>query len=165
MDQETLYVFWWAVGAVLLFLEMITPATIFIFPAVVAVLVGFMALLVDSIAIQAIVFFVLSVVAVGLIRPFLVVSKKDVGYKQGGAALMGKTVQVVQTIDNLKAQGKIKHASDFFPARSVDGQIMEEDQWVTIVSIEGITVFVSPIAQSLKEESQQRECDESKSND
>ncbi|MGL4676927.1 MAG: NfeD family protein [Brevinema sp.] len=143
MDQNTLYVFWWIVALMLLVLELLTPATIFIFLALVALIVGFFALLVDNIWIQGVLFFIGSGVAIALIRPLFVMSKKDVGYKQGSEALIGKKVKVVETINNLENQGRIQHAADIFPARSQDQSVITQGSWVIIHSVEGITVFVS----------------------
>lgn len=144
MDFTTLSIFWWIIAGVLLFLEIITPATIFIFPSVVAVFVGFLALIFDNILIQGIVFFVGSFLVLLLVRPLFVISKNDVGYKQGAESLLGKKVRVKELIDNNKAQGRIQHGAELFPARSSNGEHIVKDTWVTIDKIEGITVFVSP---------------------
>ncbi|MGL5956242.1 MAG: NfeD family protein [Brevinema sp.] len=145
MDQNTLYIFWWLVAIMLVVLELLTPMTIFIFLAIVAVLVGFFALLVNNIWIQGVLFFIGSGLTVALIRPLFVTSKKDVGYKQGAESLIGKKVKVVETINNLENQGRIQHAADNFPARSKDQTVIPEGAWVVIRSVEGITVFVSPV--------------------
>jgi len=153
MDNYSLYVFWWGIAGVFFLLELITPATIFIFPAGVALVVSFLSLFVDSILIQGIAFFVLSAATIALIRPMFVNSKKDVGYKNGKASLIGKEVRVVETINNEKEQGRIKHASDSFPARNVDDAIIEEGQRVKIIQIDGITVTVEVIAKNNEKKS------------
>ena len=142
MDSNTLYVFWWTIAGALFFLELITHATIFIFPAIVALLIGFISLFIDNIVVQGITFVILSIGSIALIRPIFVTSQKDVGYKNGKDSLIGKKLRVVETINNSSEQGRIKNASDTFPARSIDDSIIEKGQLVHVVDIEGITVFV-----------------------
>ena len=151
MDNYSLYVFWWGIAGAFFVLELLTPATIFIFPAVVAVVISVLALFVDSILIQGIAFFVLSAATIALVRPMFVNSKQDVGYKNGKASLIGKEVRVIETINNDKEQGRVKHASDSFPARNVDDAIIKEGQKVKIIQIDGITVTVEVVIKNNKE--------------
>ncbi len=141
MDQNAMYFFCMAVG--LLIAEIISPATIFIFPSIVAGLVGILAFFVRDIWILGAVFFVGSALMIALVRPMFVTSKNNVGYKQGAESLIGKKVKVIETIDSELSQGRVKHASDVFPA--VSEQVIEEGEWAIIESVEGITMSVSPI--------------------
>ncbi len=138
-------VYWWAIAGALLILEFITPATIFIFPAIVALLVGALALVVENIWIQGAVFFVGSAFMIALVRPLFVTSKKDIGYKQGAEALIGKKVKVTESIDNTKSKGRVQNGADVFPARSQDNSAIPKDTWVEIISVEGITAIVKII--------------------
>ena len=151
MDNYSLYVFWWGIAGAFLFLEIITPATIFIFPAIVALVISVLSLFIDSILIQGIAFFVLSAATIALVRPMFVNSKQDIGYKNGKASLIGKEVRVIETINNDKEQGRVKHASDSFPARNVDDAIIKEGQKVKIIQIDGITVTVEVVIKNNKE--------------
>lgn len=143
MDLSNLSIFWWIIATVFLFLEVITPTTIFIFPSIVAVLVGFLTLVVDNIWIQGACFFISSFIVLWFVRPLFVENNSNVGYKQGANALLGKRVRVKETINNNQDVGRIQHGGDNFPARSTDGSIIEKDSWVRIDKVEGITLFVS----------------------
>ncbi len=140
MDQNSMYFF--CIAAALLLAEIVTPATIFIFPSIVAVLVGILAMFVSNIWILGVVFFVGSGLMIALVRPMFVTSKNDVGYKQGSESLMGQKVKVIETIDNNQSQGRIQHGGDKFPARSSDDKVIQEGSWVIVESVEGITVYV-----------------------
>ncbi len=140
MDQNAMYFFCIAGG--LLIAEIISPATIFIFPSIVAMLVGILAMFVNDIWVLGGIFFVGSALMIALVRPMFVTSKNDVGYKQGSESLIGKRVKVIETIDPDLSQGRIKHAGNVFPARAE--KIIKEGSWVTIEAVEGITVYVIP---------------------
>ena len=138
-------VFWWIIAVVLLVVEFITPMTVFIFPAIVAALVGLLAFATDNITLQASIFFVASTALIVLLRPLFVTNKAVKGYKQGSEALIGQELRVVEEIDNTIDQGKVKHASDIFPARNVEKGVISEGSMVIVESVEGITLNVKKI--------------------
>lgn len=141
----TTYIFWWLIAFILFIIELMTPATLFIFPAVIAGLVGILALFLDDIFIQALLFFGFSVITLIKLRPLFVTSKNDIGYKQGAVSLIGKQLRVVEEINNQKDQGKVKRASDIFPARSGEGDIISVGSLVEVISMDGITVTVKKV--------------------
>ncbi|MGL4561319.1 MAG: NfeD family protein [Brevinema sp.] len=134
--------FWLVVAAILFILEIATPTTILIFPALAALLTAFVALFVDQLVVQSVLFFIVTVIFIVMIRPLINKDTKHPEYKSGVDALIGTEVRVVETIDNTKNQGKIKSSGDIFMAVSIDDVIIPEGTKVIVVDIKGIKLFV-----------------------
>lgn len=133
---------WWIIGLILFILEMVTPTTIFIFPAIAAVLTGLISLILHNLIIESILFFSISVFFIFMIRPLWKKNKTQESYKSGVDALIGMKLRVVETINPLTEEGKVKHASDIFPAKSIENNIIPKDAFVIVKKIDGIKLLV-----------------------
>jgi len=134
--------FWWMIAGMLLIIEIITPSTIFIFPAFSGVIVAVLSYFIPSPILLTIIFFVLSIVLIIYARPLFSTGSNQKNFRFGSDALIGMKLRVVETINNQKDMGKVKHAGDIFPARSIDNYIIQEGSLVTVIQIDGIKCLV-----------------------
>ena len=89
------------------------------------------------------VFFTVSITLLFLLRPLV---KKYIDPKKENTnvdALIGTQGLVLEKIDNISGQGRVKLGGMEWSARSENGENIEKDAVVTVVRIEGVKVFVS----------------------
>ena len=88
------------------------------------------------------VFFIISITSLFLLRPLV---KKYIDPKKENTnvdALIGTQGLVLEKIDNISGQGRVKLGGMEWSARSENGENIEKDAVVTVVRIEGVKVFV-----------------------
>ena len=88
------------------------------------------------------VFFTVSITSLFLLRPLV---KKYIDPKKENTnvdALIGTQGLVLEKIDNISGQGRVKLGGMEWSARSENGENIEKDAVVTVVRIEGVKVFV-----------------------
>lgn len=134
--------FWWMIAGILFVIEIITPSSIFIFPSIAAAITALLAYWIDNSVFLTIIFFILSILLIIFARPLFRSKINNEEFKSGSDALIGERLRVIETIDNNKEMGKVKHASDRFPARSIDNTIIEQGSFVEVVAIDGIKLLV-----------------------
>lgn len=94
---------------------------------------------------QALAFAVVSLLALCAVRPFCTRFLTPRGTTPTNAdRLIGKEGIVLETIDNLTAQGQVKVAGQQWSARSASGEAILAGSLVTVVRIEGVRLFVQP---------------------
>ena len=102
-----------------------------------------LALLNVAVWFQVAVFFAVSLTALFLLRPMV---KKFIEPKKTRTnvdSLIGTQGVVLERIDNISGQGRVKLGGMEWSARSENGENIEKDAVVTVVRIEGVKVFVS----------------------
>lgn len=105
--------------------------------AVVAALAGF------NLGIQIGAFVVVSVVLLFFTRPVAVRYLNSRTTKTNAEALVGKSARVTIDINNLKGEGQVVISGLEWTARSsVDTATFKQDEYVTIVGIEGVKLIV-----------------------
>lgn len=107
------------------------------------------ALLGAPIWLQLVLFFAVSAILLLLLRPLarkLFVPDKAA---TNAGSNIGKTAVVTEKIDNLRGKGAVRISGVEWSARSVSGEIIEEEALVRVKAIEGVKVCVERI----KEES------------
>jgi len=137
---------WLIVAVVMIIGEMICPI-FFMFwfgiGALVALVVSFIT---SNIIIQAVVFLVVSVVLVIFTKPltnkFFKNKTKDNLNMNG---IIGKTALVTKTIDNLKGTGEVKVHGEIWSAISENDEIIEVENQVEILKIDGVKLIVKNI--------------------
>ena len=88
------------------------------------------------------VFFIVSITSLFLLRPLV---KRYIDPKKENTnvdALIGMQGLVLEKIDNISGQGRVKLGGMEWSARSENGENIEKDAVVTVVRIEGVKVFV-----------------------
>ena len=94
--------------------------------------------------VQILVFFVVSVILLACLRPF--VRKYVTPRKTATNADMalGRQAYLTETVDNLRGTGALKLDGKEWSVRSAKGDILPEGQLVTIVKLEGVKLYVEP---------------------
>lgn len=99
--------------------------------------------LTDSIAIQIIVFIVVSAIALALIFPVVRKSMKKEHEKTNADRYVGKLAVVTEEISNINAKGQVKVDNQIWSARSEDGSDFPVGTKVKVLRIEGVKLIVS----------------------
>ena len=97
---------------------------------------------IDGLALQAVVFAVVSVILIPLSRPIARKMSRPVAMKSNVDALVGKTAYVLEEIDAAQDVGRVRIGSEEWRAVS-DTRIPAQSE-VTVTKIEGATLKVAP---------------------
>ena len=101
-----------------------------------------------NLTIQIVLFLVISIILLVLTRPVAVKYLDSKTQKTNSEALIGQKAVVIQTIDNLKAEGQVKVNGMEWTARSkTDETIISEGEVVEILEIQGVKLIVEPVSQ------------------
>lgn len=97
---------------------------------------------------QIAVFFIVSIICLIITKP--IVKKLTSKHIQPTNAdrCIGQEAIVIEKIDNISGKGQVKVKGAVWTARSVDGQIIDKDERVKILSIDGVKLIVEPAAVS-----------------
>lgn len=141
--MEQMEIIWLALMAVLLIIEIMTLGLTTIWFAAGALFAFLTALLGLNQGIQIGVFVVVSVVLLFFTRPWAVKYLNTRTVKTNTEALVGKSARVIADINNLKSEGQVVINGLEWTARSsVDTATFKQDEYVTIVGIEGVKLIV-----------------------
>lgn len=140
---------WLLLAAIFIVIEIITLGLTTIWFAGGAFIAALAGLAGVGLTIQAILFFVVSIVLLVLTRPLAVKYLDSKTQKTNAEALIGQRAVVISQIDNLKATGQAKVNGMEWTARSKDENIViPEKEVVTIVDIQGVKLIVEPLDKS-----------------
>lgn len=142
--MQTMTIVWLALAVVMAVVEAITVQLVSIWFVAGAVAACITSLITDNIIIQAIVFIVVTAVALIVTRPIVKRMKEKKPEPTNADRYIGKTAVVVQPIDNEKAQGLVLVDNQKWTARSADGAPIPEGTKVTVAAIEGVKLIVEP---------------------
>lgn len=137
---------WLAVVVMALICEGITTALVSIWFVPGAVIAIVLAALELEVWIQALVFFVVSIVSVAVFQSLF--RKKLKGGKKNATNLdriIGETAVVTETIDNLRAEGCVKVGGQLWSARSDFDETINEGEIVEIVAVSGVKLICRKI--------------------
>ena len=137
--------FWLAVLAICLIVEAATVTLASIWFAAGALAAVLTAQLHGGFAVQAAVFFAVSIACLVLLRPFARKMLKPKIVKTNADALIGTTGVVLTDIDNAQAQGQVKLEAMEWTARSTSGEVIPAGAKIRVDRIEGVKVFVTPV--------------------
>lgn len=135
-------ILWIVIGIVFFIVEVITPGFFALPIGLGAIGAGIAAFFVDSIAVELVVFIVVTVLAFVFLRPLIARISKNSTEKSGNAALLDKEAIVTTAIDNLQNKGRVKVNGQDWKAKSVDDSNIAEGKVVIIKRIEGVTLYV-----------------------
>lgn len=136
--------FWPVLAAALLIFEAITLGLTTIWFAFGAIAAYVATLLGGGLAVQLAAFFVVSLLTLIFTRPIALKYFNDDRVKTNLDSLIGQKAKVVQKIDNINASGRVMLNGLEWTARSSGRDIIEEGTTVTVVSISGVKLIVSP---------------------
>ena len=138
---------WIAVMVVMAVFEGITTQLVsvwFVFGALAAAIVSFF---VPNFGIQFAIFVGVSLFMLIITKPFVKKIKQVKAEPTNADKNIGKTAVVVQQINNTAGTGQVKLAGNTWTARTVNGEIVDEGQKVTVQEILGVKLMVTPLAQ------------------
>ena len=140
--METTSICWLAVFVLLIVIELATMGLTTIWFAGVAV-AGFIAsMLGANVVIQAVVFFVVSIVLLIFTRPFAVRYINSNKTKTNIDGLIGQEALVLEEINNIRETGCARLEGKEWTARSVDDTVIPADTVVIVERIEGVKLIV-----------------------
>ena len=143
MDKMT--IFWLIFTVVTAVLEGLTVQLVSVWFAIGGLAACITSLFTDSIPIQAVVFVVVTAIALVVTRPLVKKLRKKKAEPTNADRYIGKTAVVVERIDNENATGLVKVDNQKWTARSVDGSPIEEGLTVTVAAIEGVKLMVRKV--------------------
>ena len=133
---------WLVVSAALIIAEIISLGLTTIWFAIGALAAAFVAFLGAGISVQLIVFSVISVVFLIFTAPMARKHFMGQPEKTNIEGLVGMIGVVTDTIDNLKSEGTVFLNGLEWSARSENGENIEKDCRVSVVSISGVKLIV-----------------------
>ena len=140
--METTSICWLAVFVLLIVIELATMGLTTIWFAGGAV-AGFIAsMLGANVVIQAVVFFVVSIVLLIFTRPFAVRYVNSNKTKTNIDGLIGQEALVLEEINNIRETGCARLEGKEWTARSVDDTVILADTVVIVERIEGVKLIV-----------------------
>ena len=140
--METTSICWLAVFVLLIVIELATMGLTTIWFAGGAV-AGFIAsMLGANVVIQAVVFFVVSIVLLIFTRPFAVRYINSNKTKTNIDGLIGQEALVLAEINNIRETGCARLEGKEWTARSVDDTVIPADTVVIVERIEGVKLIV-----------------------
>ena len=131
------------VGIIFLILEMFVPSLFFMNFALAAFLCAIVSLYIKSVSTITIIFFILSFVSFGLLRPIL----KKTFNKANETGINSKYIDKIAKVeeDVTENSGVVSIYGERWDARSEDGKIYQKGSEVKIVRNESIIVYVKSI--------------------
>ncbi len=134
--------FWIIVLVAMIFLEATTVSLTTIWFATGALFALIVCALGGSVALQWAVFAISSVLLLVVLRPFTKNVLKVKKQSTNADRIIDQKAIVIETIDNSKETGQVKLMGQFWSARSLDNQIIEEGSEVIVRSISGVKAIV-----------------------
>ena len=97
-----------------------------------------------SFAVQIVVFFVISILLLACLRPFVRKYVNPRKTRTNADRIIGQKGVVVEEINNLQATGAVKVGGVEWTARATNDRIIAQDEVVRILKIEGVKLYVEP---------------------
>lgn len=134
--------YWLILMAVMIAIEIITLGLSTIWFAIGALVAYIVALFGADVAVQVVVFLVVSLAALFFTRPVAVrfFNNKD-REKTNVDSVIGSVAKVVEKIDNFNSKGRVKLNGMEWMARSVDGSEIEIGESVVIKEVSGVKLM------------------------
>lgn len=138
---------WLVLFIAFLVLEGMTTTLICLWFGVGALVALLISLLTNNLWVQAFSFAIVSLVTLILIRPIVGKTLQRKGTTATNAdRLLGRAAIVTQTIDELAGTGQVKVSGLEWTARTIDGSVLPVGSRVTVRSIEGVKLMVTPVS-------------------
>ena len=141
MTQTTIF---WLVAVIALgVLEAVTVGLVSVWFAVGALAALISSLFGGPLWLQILLFIVVSALALVITRPLVKKYFNKESHKATNADMViGEEAHVTEVINNLQATGAVRCMGKEWTARSEDGDIIEKNEIVTVVKIEGVKLIV-----------------------
>ena len=139
---------WIAVMIVMAVFEGLTTQLVSVWFVIGALAAAIVSFFVPDFAVQFALFVGISLIMLLVTKPFVSKIKRAKAEPTNADMNIGKTAIVVQKIDNTEEIGQVKLGGNVWTARTVNGEIVEEGQMVTVQEISGVKLIVTPLAQN-----------------
>ncbi len=133
---------WLMVIAVALIIEASTATLVAIWFIPSAIVSAVLSKLGATVYAQVVVFLVLSVLLVVFVRKLIAKLMKPKTVATNADLLIGETGVVIEKIDNIAAGGVVKVKGQLWSAKSKETLIIEKDELVEVLAIEGVKLVV-----------------------
>jgi membrane protein implicated in regulation of membrane protease activity len=133
---------WLIVAVLLAVVEGLTLSLTTIWFALGALAAWIFKLLNFSLPVQLTVFVLVSGLLLIFTRPIIKKYLKSGRVKTNAEELIGMNALVTETINNINAEGKVKVKGQIWTARSNSGEIINKDEIVKVIKIEGVKLIV-----------------------
>lgn len=134
--------YWLGILAACLAVEVATLGLVSIWFAGGALVTFFVAMATETLWIQLVVFFAVSVVLLLMTRPIASKFYNNKRIKTNVDSLMGEYCKVTEAIDNFNGTGTVVLNGLEWTARSVDDTLIEVDSKVKVCGIDGVKILV-----------------------
>lgn len=134
--------FWLIVMAVMVIVEIITVGLTSIWFAGGALIAFFASLFGAPVAVQIVLFIIVSILTLALFRPKAVEHFNKTRTKTNVDSMIGKRVKVVEPVSNLDGTGTVLLNDVEWTARSASGQNIEKDSIVVVKEVKGVKLIV-----------------------
>lgn len=137
--------FWLIFAIIMVIIEAVVAGIVSIWFAIGAIFAMFVALTNVDFTIQVLIFIIFSSIMIALLRP---VTKKYLvqkTHKTNADSLVGRRTKVIDIVDNINNTGSVKLNGLIWTAKSIDDEVIEQNQVVEIIEIRGACVFVKKI--------------------
>ena len=136
-------IFWLGAFGVVLLIEILTLGLTTIWFAVGALAAFLLTLVNASLAIQIVVFIIVSMVMLIFTRPIMTKYLNKKTTKTNAESLVGRRARVLIPINNLKSEGQVMVNGMEWTARSTKDEVtFQKDEMVHIVGISGVKLIV-----------------------
>ncbi|MCQ2506350.1 MAG: NfeD family protein [Lachnospiraceae bacterium] len=140
--MDKLVIFWFAAFAVFLVIELATFGLATIWFAAGALCAGIVALITDNLAIQIVVFAVVSALLLIFTKPLVTKYINGKRVKTNVESIIGQYARVTSTIDNFNEKGEVSILGNVWMARALNNEVIEEGTKVVIKSVQGVKLIV-----------------------
>ena len=135
-------IFWLAVVALMLVIEIFTMGLTTIWFSLGAVAAAIAAALGAPLWVQILLFSVVSVLIMLLVRPFAVKVMDKSRTRTNIEEVIGEQAEVIEDIDNQRERGKVRYRGVEWMARSADGNKIAAGEMVMVESVAGVKLIV-----------------------
>lgn len=135
---------WIAVIALAIIVEVFSAQLLSIWFALGGIVALAASFFTDSVAIQVVLFFAVSLISLAVIFPLARKSLKTKEHvKTNADRYIGKLAVVTEDISNIDAKGQVKVDNQIWSARSESGEAISAGTTVNVLRIEGVKLIVS----------------------
>jgi membrane protein implicated in regulation of membrane protease activity len=134
--------YWLLLLAILIFVEIITVRLTTIWFAAGALVSFIISLFLDNLILEVILFLLVSLLLLYLTKPLLLRYMNPNYRRNNCEEIIGKEAVVLTTIDNMNQTGKVNVDGQEWPAKSYEGNVIEEGSEVKIQGMSGTKLLV-----------------------
>lgn len=139
--------FWLIIAVIFGIAELMTTSLTLVWFSIGALVMSFLAIFIESILLQIIIFGVISVILLVIATKYLVDRDKDVKYSTNLQGIISKNALVIEDIEAYST-GLVKINGEQWTAISKNEVKIEKNKIVKIVAIEGVKLIVEEVRES-----------------